>query len=130
MIGSTRVISNQLGYPSYFGGFDCADFDEKVSWLTFTITFKGIELVEEGKFIHQTTGKLEKADCDIFVPEIDQQIEQYSKININILATLVDFHDRTAGAAWVVHTCLHFNSIAALWRSSALPLLPINHKKI
>lgn len=29
MIGNTRVISNQLGYPSYFGGFDCADFDEK-----------------------------------------------------------------------------------------------------
>lgn len=29
MIDSTRVISNQLGYPSYFGGFDCAGFDEK-----------------------------------------------------------------------------------------------------
>ncbi|SEN59385.1 metallophosphoesterase [Nitrosomonas marina] len=29
MIGNTRIISNQLGYPSFFGGFDCAGFDEK-----------------------------------------------------------------------------------------------------
>jgi Icc-related predicted phosphoesterase len=26
-IGQTRVISNQLGYPGSFGGFECKDFD-------------------------------------------------------------------------------------------------------
>jgi Icc-related predicted phosphoesterase len=29
MIGSTRIISNQLGYPDPLGGFECAGFDEK-----------------------------------------------------------------------------------------------------
>jgi hypothetical protein len=28
MIGRTRIISNQLGYPGNFGGFECRDFDE------------------------------------------------------------------------------------------------------
>ena len=27
-IGKTRIISNQLGYPSRMGGFECAGFDE------------------------------------------------------------------------------------------------------
>ena len=27
-IGRTRIISNQLGYPGNFGGFECKDFDE------------------------------------------------------------------------------------------------------
>ncbi len=27
-IGSTRIISNQLGYPDSLGGFECKDFDE------------------------------------------------------------------------------------------------------
>jgi hypothetical protein len=27
MIGRTRIISNQLGYPGNFGGFECMDFD-------------------------------------------------------------------------------------------------------
>jgi Icc-related predicted phosphoesterase len=27
-IGQTRIISNQLGYPGNFGGFECRDFDE------------------------------------------------------------------------------------------------------
>jgi hypothetical protein len=26
-IGRTRIISNQLGYPDRFGGFECNDFD-------------------------------------------------------------------------------------------------------
>ena len=29
MIGSTRIISNQLGYPDHMGGFECVNFDEK-----------------------------------------------------------------------------------------------------
>ena len=28
MIGRTRIISNQLGYPGSLGGFECKDFDE------------------------------------------------------------------------------------------------------
>ena len=28
MIGKTRIISNQLGYPGNSGGFECEDFDE------------------------------------------------------------------------------------------------------
>lgn len=28
MLGDTRIISNQLGYPKYLGGFECAGFDE------------------------------------------------------------------------------------------------------
>ena len=27
-IDRTRIISNQLGYPSNFGGFECKDFNE------------------------------------------------------------------------------------------------------
>jgi predicted phosphodiesterase len=27
MIGKTRIISNQLGYPDRYGGFECKDFD-------------------------------------------------------------------------------------------------------
>jgi hypothetical protein len=27
-IGRTRIISNQLGYPGKYGGFECKDFDE------------------------------------------------------------------------------------------------------
>ena len=27
MIGRTRIISNQLGYPGSLGGFECKDFD-------------------------------------------------------------------------------------------------------
>jgi hypothetical protein len=26
-IGQTRIISNQLGYPDPYGGFECKDFD-------------------------------------------------------------------------------------------------------
>lgn len=80
-----------------------------------TITFKGIELVEEGKFVHLTiTGKLEKEDYDIFVPEIDRQIEQYGKVNM--VVDLVDFHGWTAGGAWedTKFGVRHFNDIERL----------------
>ena len=80
-----------------------------------TVTFKGIELIEEGKFVHLTiTGKLEKEDYDMFVPEIDQQIEQYGKVNM--LVELIDFHGWTAGAAWedTKFGVRHFNDIERL----------------
>ena len=28
LIGRTRIISNQLGYPGYLGRFECKNFDE------------------------------------------------------------------------------------------------------
>jgi hypothetical protein len=28
MIGQTRIISNQLGYPGNLGGFECEGFDD------------------------------------------------------------------------------------------------------
>jgi hypothetical protein len=28
MLGATRIISNQLGYPNNYGGFECANFDK------------------------------------------------------------------------------------------------------
>ena len=71
--------------------------------------------MEEGKFIHLTiTGKLEKEDYDIFVPEIDQQIKQYGKVNM--LLELIDFHGWTAGAAWedTKFSLRHFNDIERL----------------
>jgi hypothetical protein len=74
--------------------FNCFDKEKAM-----TITFKAIELVEQGKFVHLTvTGKLEKADYEVFVPQIEQQMEQYGKINM--LVELVDFHGWTLGAAW------------------------------
>lgn len=80
-----------------------------------TITFKSIELEEEGKFIHLTiTGKLETEDYDKFVPEIDQKIKLYGKVNM--LVELVDFHGWTAGAAWedTKFGVRHFNDIERL----------------
>jgi Icc-related predicted phosphoesterase len=29
MIGQTRIISNQLGYPDGYGGFECKNFDRQ-----------------------------------------------------------------------------------------------------
>lgn len=78
-------------------------------------TFKGIELVEEGKLISLTiSGKLEKEDYDIFVPEIDRQIEWYGKVNM--VLELADFHGWTAGAAWedAKFGVRHFNDIERL----------------
>jgi len=80
-----------------------------------TLTFKGIELVENGKFIHlKITGKLEVEDYTLFVPELDQQIEKYGKVNM--LVELIDFHGWTAGAAWedTKFGLRHFNDIARL----------------
>jgi hypothetical protein len=80
-----------------------------------TITFKGIELDEGGKFIHLTiTGKLVKEDYDMFVPEIDQKIKLYGKVNM--LVELVDFHGWTSGAAWedTKFGVRHFNDIERL----------------
>lgn len=80
-----------------------------------TATFKGIELLEEEKFIHlKVVGKLEKEDYDFFVPKIDQQIEQYGKVDM--LVELTDFQGWTMGAAWedTKFGIRHFNDIERL----------------
>ncbi len=80
-----------------------------------SLTFKGIELVEEGKFVSlRIAGKLEAEDYDFFVPEIERQIEQYGKLNM--LVELIDFHGWTAGAAWedTKFGVRHFNDLQKL----------------
>ncbi|MGI9534432.1 MAG: STAS/SEC14 domain-containing protein [Thermodesulfobacteriota bacterium] len=80
-----------------------------------TLTFKGTELTEEGKFIHlKITGILETEDYEFFVPKIDQQIERFGKVNM--LMELIDFHGWTAGAAWedTKFGIRHFNDIERL----------------
>ena len=79
------------------------------------VTFKGIELTEGRKFIHlKITGKLETEDYEFFVPEIEQQIEQFGKVNM--MLELSDFHGWTAGAAWedTKFGIKHFNDIEHL----------------
>lgn len=77
-----------------------------------TVTFKGIELIEEGKYINlKITGKLEKEDYAFFVPEIEQEIENHGMVNM--LLELINFHGWTAGAAWedTKFGVRHFNDI-------------------
>ena len=79
------------------------------------IQYKSINLVEEGDFAClQISGKLETSDYDVFVPEIEQQIKQYGKINL--LIDLIDFHGWTLGAAWedTKFGVRHFNDINRL----------------
>ena len=79
------------------------------------VTFKGIELIEEGKYVSlKITGKLEKEDYDFFVPEIERQIKQYGKLSM--LLKLDDFHGWTVGAAWedTKFGICHFNDIERL----------------
>lgn len=77
--------------------------------------FKNIELIENKKFISmKVTGKLGKEDYAFFVPEIEQQIKQYGKVNM--LLELENFHGWTAGAAWedTKFGIRHFNDIDRL----------------
>lgn len=79
------------------------------------ITFKNIEMVEEGDFIYLLVdGKLEASDYDFFIPEIEQQIDQYGKINL--LVELKNFQGWTLGAAWedTKFGIRHFNDIKRL----------------
>ncbi|SEQ91071.1 SpoIIAA-like [Nitrosomonas sp. Nm51] len=80
-----------------------------------TVTLKGIELIEEERYINlKITGKLEKEDYDFFVPEIEQEIESHGKVNM--LVELINFHGWTAGAVWedTKFGIRHFNDIKRL----------------
>lgn len=69
------------------------------------------ETLNSNVVIVKVTGKLEKEDYDIFVPELQKAIEQHGKIRI--LLELEDFHGWTAGAIWedTKFDARHFNDI-------------------
>ena len=82
-----------------------------------SIDIKEIELESYGSGkIHllRITGKLDKADYELFVPPIEAGIEKHGKVNI--LIELADFHGWTAGAMWedTKFGVKHFNDIDKL----------------
>lgn len=80
-----------------------------------------LELIEgrttqtAGNVISMTiTGKLEKEDYGIFVPEMERLIQEHGKIRL--LMALVDFEGWSAGAAWedTKFGVRHFNDLERL----------------
>lgn len=58
-----------------------------------------LEILATGKLLHvKITGKLSVQSYEIFVPAVDQQIQEHGKIRI--LCEMHDFHGWTAGALW------------------------------
>ncbi len=60
-----------------------------------------IQLIEEngGKVLFvQVSGKLEKADYELFVPQFEKLVRQHGKLSL--LFDMTDFHGWDAGAAW------------------------------
>jgi len=62
----------------------------------------------------RASGKLERADYDNLVPEVEQLIQKHGKIRV--LLELHDFHGWTAGALWedIKFDVKHFNDIERL----------------
>jgi hypothetical protein len=60
------------------------------------------------------SGKLEKEDYELLVPEMERAIEQHGKIRL--LFKLLDFHGWSVGAAWedTKFGVKHFNDIERL----------------
>lgn len=76
-----------------------------------------VELQEEigsGAITVRVSGKLQKEDYEIFVPEIERMIDQHGKISI--LLDLHEFHGWDAGALWedIKFDVKHFNDIERL----------------
>jgi SpoIIAA-like len=68
-----------------------------------------------GKIVYvAVSGKLEKEDYEMLVPEMERAIEQHGKINL--LFELLDFHGWSVGAAWedTKFGVKHFNDIERL----------------
>ena len=60
---------------------------------------QALEVVSTGKNVHvKVTGKLTKAEYEMFAPLVDEQIKEHGKIRI--LFEMHDFHGWTAGALW------------------------------
>ncbi len=77
-----------------------------------TISFKEFEMLGEGNTVYmKVTGKLEKEDYEIFVPELEDRIKKYGKLRM--LMVLDDFHGWTAGACWedTKFGIKHFNDL-------------------
>jgi hypothetical protein len=59
----------------------------------------GLEIISTGKLLHvKATGKLTKESYEVFVPLVEQLIEEHGKLRI--LFEMHDFHGWTAGAMW------------------------------
>ena len=67
--------------------------------MSIRFEYKAFSVEIQGRILHGViTGKLEKEDYDLFVPEAERLIEQYGKIRV--IAELVDFKGWSAGALW------------------------------
>jgi hypothetical protein len=82
-----------------------------------SVELKTLEVTETagGQVLEvHVTGKLEKADYDHFVPEVERLIEQHGKIRV--LFDMHDFRGWTAGALWqdIKFDVKHFKDIERL----------------
>lgn len=71
--------------------------------------------VQQGKFLElRVSGKLDKETYELFLPPVEQQIDEYGKIRI--LFEMHDFHGWDAGALWqdIKFDAKHFNDIDRL----------------
>jgi len=67
--------------------------------MSLKFEYKAFSVETQGRVLHGIiTGKLEKEDYDLFVPEAERLINQYGKIRV--LAELVDFKGWSASALW------------------------------
>lgn len=67
--------------------------------MALKFEYKSFAVETQGRILHGViTGKMEKEDYDLLVPEAERLIKQYGKIRI--MAELVDFEGWTAGAFW------------------------------
>jgi hypothetical protein len=82
-----------------------------------SVVTKSIALIQadSGKVLEiHVTGKLEKADYEQFVPEVEDLIQRHGKLRL--LVVLNDFHGWTAGALWedIKFDAKHFNDLDRL----------------
>lgn len=67
--------------------------------MSMRFEYKEFSVEMQGRILHAViTGKLEKEDYDLFVPEAERLIKQFGKIRV--IAELVDFKGWSAGALW------------------------------
>ena len=63
------------------------------------LAIKGFHVVEAGQYIDlKLTGRFEKQDFDVLVPELEAHIKTHGKISM--MLELLDFEGWSIGAAW------------------------------